>query len=93
MATALEASPIAGLVAEFAREEGTWEGTMSGLLAALDDPDINVVCMALKGLGRRGDKSVIDEIIQRLERSDKWYEQIYGYRALRALGWRQKQKI
>ena len=70
-------------------------GTAAGraLLAALDDPDINVVCMAFNGLASRGDKSVIEEIIQRLERSGKWYEQMYGYRALRALGWRQKQKI
>ncbi len=63
-----------------------------GLLAALDDADINVVCMAFYGLGRRGDESVIDEIIERLGISAKWYEQMYGYRALRTLGWHQKQK-
>ena len=76
----------------YVRSLGVNNGTAAGrgLLAALDDPDINVVCMAFNGLGSRGDESVIDEIIQRLERSDKWYEQIYGYRALRALGWHQK---
>ncbi len=63
-----------------------------GLLAALDDANINVVCMAFYGLGRRGDESVINEIIERLGISVKWYEQMYGYRALRSLGWHQKQK-
>ena len=62
---------------------------VNGLLAALDDASINVVCMALWGLGQKGDDSVIREIRKRMEQSTCWYEQWYGYRALRALGWQQ----
>ena len=59
------------------------------LLAALDDPNTNVVCMAFYGLGRQKDKTAIEPIKQRMEKSDKWYEQHYGYRALKSLGWKQ----
>ena len=59
------------------------------LFTALDDPNTNVVSMAFFSLGRMKDKTPFGEILNRLERSDKWYEQRYGYRALRSLGWRQ----
>jgi len=59
------------------------------LLDALDDTSTNVVCMAFKALGRLKEKAAIQEIINRMEKSDKWYEQWYGYRALKSLGWRQ----
>ena len=58
-------------------------------MAALDDPNTNVVCMAYESLGRRGKAEVLDVILQRVYSSDKWYEQFYAYRALKVLGWRQ----
>jgi len=60
------------------------------LLAALNDPNTNVVCMALYALGRQENRSAAGVIRRRLEKSDKWYEQWYGYRALRSLGWKQQ---
>lgn len=64
--------------------------TYSDLVALLDDPQSNVVCMAYYALGRRGDSRAGPEIISRLADSDHWYEQWYAYRALRSLGWRQE---
>ena len=64
--------------------------TYKDLLAFLDDPHPNVVCMAFYALGRRGDKRAVSEIIKRIETSDDWYNQWYAYKALRTLGWRQK---
>jgi len=60
------------------------------LLTFLDDPHPNVVCMAFYALGRRGDKRAVKEIMKRIETSDHWYNQWYAYKALRALGWRQR---
>ena len=59
------------------------------LLAALDDTSINVVCAALYALGRQKNAAAVKPIMKWLANSDKWYEQHYGYRALRALGWKQ----
>ena len=64
-------------------------GTYRDLLGFLDDTHPNVASMALYGLGRRGNKEAIDEIMQAIKASDDWYLQWYAYRALRALGWRQ----
>jgi HEAT repeat protein len=63
--------------------------TYRDLLAFLDDPHPNVVCMAFFALGQRGNRRAIDAIIQKLETSGHWYEQWYGYKALRILGWKQ----
>jgi hypothetical protein len=60
------------------------------LLRLLDDPHPNVVCQALYALGKRGDPQAIEAIKEKLMRSDHWYTQWYGYRALKDLGWRQK---
>jgi Ca2+/Na+ antiporter len=57
----------------------------------LDDPHFNVVCMALDSLGRRGNRADIPLLLGKIETSDNWYEQYYAYRALRRLGWRQKE--
>jgi hypothetical protein len=64
--------------------------TYRDLLAFLDDPHPNVVSMALYGLGQRGDRRGVSEILTRIETSDHWYNQWYAYRALRALGWKQR---
>ena len=63
--------------------------TYSELLALLDDPNRNVVCMAFSALGERKDPSAAGEIIKRIETSGDWYIQQYAYRALRRLGWKQ----
>jgi len=64
--------------------------TYQDLLALLDDPNANVVCMAFQGLGQRGDRRAEKDILKRIRASNHWYEQWYAYRALRALGWKQK---
>lgn len=64
--------------------------TYKDLFTLLDDPHPNVVCQAFYALGKRGDTKVIKKIINRIETSDHWYKQWYAYKALRALGWKQK---
>ena len=64
--------------------------TYRNLLALLDDPHPNVVSMAFYGLGQRGDRRAISEILTRIKSSDHWYNQWYAYKALRALGWKQR---
>lgn len=68
---------------------GTSAEAVRVLLAALDDPNINVVCMAFYGLGRQKSRSALEEVKRRVEINNNWYQQWYGYRALRALGWHQ----
>ena len=64
--------------------------TYKDLLAFLDDPHPNVVSMAFYGLGQRGDWRGVSEILTRIKASNHWYNQWYAYKALRALGWKQK---
>ena len=64
--------------------------TYRDLLAFLDDPHPNVVSMTFYALGQRGDRQAINEILTRIKTSDHWYNQWYAYKALRALGWKQK---
>jgi hypothetical protein len=64
--------------------------TYKDLLAFLDDPHPNVVSMAFYGLGQRGDWRAVSEILTKIKTSDHWYNQWYAYKALRALGWKQK---
>lgn len=63
--------------------------TYNKLLQLLDDPQFNVVCMAIYALGKRGDRKAISEIHKLIKKSDNWYNQWYAYRALRNLGWKQ----
>ena len=39
--------------------------------------------------GRWQERSAVDDLLKRIEGSDKWYDQWRAYRALRALGWKQ----
>jgi hypothetical protein len=57
------------------------------LLKLADDPAPIVACQALWAMGRRNSREMIPEIIQRISTSSHWYIQMYGYRALRTLGW------
>jgi Ca2+/Na+ antiporter len=65
-------------------------GTYEDILAFLDDPHPNVVCMAFNALGQKGETRAVDKIIKRIEMSDHWYEQWYAYKSLRSLGWKQR---
>ncbi len=64
--------------------------TYKDIIALLDDPNLNVRCMAYYALSRRRDKKGIKEILKRIETSGHWYEQLYAYNALGALGWKQR---
>jgi hypothetical protein len=64
--------------------------TYNDLLAFLDDHHPNVVSMAFYGLGKRGNVRGVSEILTRIKTSDHWYNQWYAYKALRALGWKQR---
>ncbi len=64
--------------------------SLKDLLVILDDPHPNVVSMAYYALGRRGYRGGVGEIIERINKSDHWYKQLYAYNALMELGWRQK---
>ena len=55
----------------------------------LDDPQINVRCMAFQSLGLRGDPAAVPTIIEGIRSSRDWYVQWYAYRALKHLGWNQ----
>ena len=65
-------------------------GTYKDIVAFLDDPHPNVVCIAFQALGERGNTRAVGEIIKRIKTSDHWYEQWYAYRALRSLKWKQR---
>jgi hypothetical protein len=64
-------------------------GGEAELLTLLDDPHPNVACQAYYALGRRGRPEHIDIIRDKMLRSDHWYTQWYGYRAMKELRWRQ----
>ncbi|MGW8186572.1 MAG: HEAT repeat domain-containing protein [Desulfobacterales bacterium] len=66
--------------------------TIDDLFTLLSDPQPNVVCQALYGLGKRGGDrrpEVIAAILATIRSTDSWYVQRYAYLALRSLGWRQ----
>jgi HEAT repeat protein len=45
--------------------------------------------MALESLGQRRERAAIGPILGFVKRSPEWYEQMYAYQALKALGWNQ----
>jgi hypothetical protein len=61
------------------------------LIRLLDDPHINVRTQALEALGQRKDRGAARQILRHLKTSPDWYDQLYAYKALRALGWSQAQ--
>jgi hypothetical protein len=61
-----------------------------GYLARMvEDPQVNVRCKAYVALGESRNKAFIPLIFHKLARSGHVYEQLYAYRALRDLGWKQ----
>ena len=67
--------------------------TFAAILELLNDSNINVVSMAYSALAQRKDPRAVKEILERIKISDNWYSQLYAYKALRALGWRQKRSL
>jgi hypothetical protein len=61
------------------------------LMTLLDDAHPNVICQAFYALGERRQPGAIDAIQRKILVLDHWYAQWYGYRALRKLGWYQRQ--
>jgi len=60
------------------------------LLAFLEDKNINVRTMALHSLSVRNNRQAIKLILEKIKTSHDWYDQLYAYKALRSLGWKQK---
>lgn len=60
------------------------------ILELLDDPQPNVVCMAMYSLGKQHQTDAENEILSRINNYDHWYVQWYAYKALKRLGWTQK---
>ncbi len=63
------------------------------ILRLLDDPQPNVVCMAMHSLGKQNHRKApvaINEILRRIKISEHWYVQWYAYKALKRLGWKQE---
>ena len=67
--------------------------TYAVLMKLMDDPQPIVACQALYSLGRRKEAQSIRNILHKINQSNHWYVQWYGYNALKALGWRQKLSI
>ena len=63
--------------------------TYRDLLFFLKDSNLNIRSMAFSALGRRGDPQAIEAIMNQIRHSPDWYDQWYGYQALKALGWKQ----
>jgi len=57
-------------------------------LKYLSDSNVNVVCQALYSLGRQRDQELIAPIKTFMKDCSHWYVQMYAYRALKRLGWR-----
>jgi len=62
---------------------------MAVLLEYLKDPNLNVRATALYSIGRLGNPRAIQPILSSVANSQSWYEQMYAYKALRSLGWKQ----
>ena len=65
--------------------------TYTDLLALIEDKNTNVRSMALQSLGIRKIRQAIRPILDKIRTSRNWYDQLYAYKALRSLGWKQKQ--
>jgi len=67
--------------------------THDEMLKLLNDPNPNVVCMALYSLGHSTHKNATSVILSRYESFNHWYIQWYAYKALKRLGWKQQKLI
>ncbi len=64
--------------------------TFIDLLQFLEDKNINVRCMTFHSLGLQNSRQAIKPILGKIKTSRDWYDQLYAYKALRSLGWKQK---
>jgi HEAT repeat protein len=64
--------------------------SFSDLLKFLEDKNINVRCMTFQSLGLQNNRQAIKPILGKIKISRDWYAQLYAYKALRSLGWKQK---
>jgi hypothetical protein len=76
---------LARTLAHSRRPEAT-----ADLLKFLKDSNLNVRTMAYYALGMRKDPATIGPILSKIQESRTWYEQMYAYKALRTIGWKQK---
>jgi hypothetical protein len=60
------------------------------LLKFLEDKNTNVRCMTFHSLGLLNNRQAIKPILEKIKLSHDWYAQLYAYKALRSLGWKQK---
>ena len=60
------------------------------LIGLLEDNNTNVRSMAFHSLAARNNRQAILPILEKIKISQDWYDQLYAYRALRSLGWKQK---
>jgi hypothetical protein len=60
------------------------------LLKFLEDKNTNVRCMTFHSLGLLNNRQAIRPILEKIKLSHDWYAQLYAYKALRSLGWKQK---
>ena len=51
----------------------------------LQDKQVNIVCMALQGMGKSRDIAFIPAILEIIKTSNHWYIQLYAHHALRRL--------
>lgn len=65
-------------------------GIYKDIVFFLDDDYFSVVYNSYEALGRLKDRRGIAEIEKRFDKLNNWYVQVYAYKALRRLGWRQK---
>jgi hypothetical protein len=64
--------------------------SFTDLLKFSEDKNINVRCMAFHSLGLHNNRQAIEPILREIKISRDWYAQLYAYKALRSLGWKQK---
>jgi hypothetical protein len=60
------------------------------LLKFLEDKNTNVRSMAFHSLGLQNNRQAIKPVLKKIKLSHDWYAQLYAYKALRSLGWKQK---
>ena len=56
----------------------------------IDDPHLNVSCMALQSIGKRGHSDAVLPIMHWIKHSNHWYAQWYAYQTLKTLQWHQE---
>ena len=60
------------------------------LLKFLEDKNTNVRSMTFHSLGLQNNRQAIKPILEKIKISHDWYAQLYAYKSLRSLGWKQK---